>query len=101
MTELNVYEEVVTRRPRLPKNLLMVDDEETTRELCASVAAQVGLGATAVSSAELAFEVLEQSTVGILLVDLKLPGMSGPDLLKRVTELYPIPVARTRAIRHY
>jgi hypothetical protein len=46
MTELNVYEEVVTRRPRLPKNLLIVDDEETTRELCASVAAQVGLGAT-------------------------------------------------------
>lgn len=25
----------------------------------------------------------------ILLVDLKLPGMSGLDLLKRVTELYP------------
>ena len=57
MTELNVYDEVVTRRPRLPKNLLIVDDEGTTRELCAAVAAQVGLGATAVSSAELALEV--------------------------------------------
>jgi hypothetical protein len=42
MTELNVYDEVVTRRPTLPKNLLFVDDEETTRGLCATVAAQVG-----------------------------------------------------------
>jgi CheY-like chemotaxis protein len=63
MTELNVYDEVVTRRPTLPKNLLIVDDEETTRELCATVAAQVGLRATSVSSAELALEVLEQSAV--------------------------------------
>ena len=61
MTELNVYHEVVTRRPTLPKNLLIVDDEETARELCATVAAQVGLRATSVSSAELALEVLEQS----------------------------------------
>jgi DNA-binding NtrC family response regulator len=89
MTELSVYHEVLTRRPTLPKNLLIVDDEETTRELSATVAAQVGLRATSVSSAELALEVLELSAVDILLVDLKLPGMSGRDLLKRVTELYP------------
>jgi len=37
---LNVYDEVVTGRPTLPKNLLFVDDEETTRGLCATVAAQ-------------------------------------------------------------
>jgi hypothetical protein len=42
MTELNVYDEVVTRRPTWAKNLLFVDDEETTRGLCAFVAAQVG-----------------------------------------------------------
>jgi DNA-binding NtrC family response regulator len=89
MTELNVYDEVVRRRPTLPKNLPIVDDEETSRELCATVSAPVGLHATSVSSAELALEVLEQTAVDILLVDFKLPGMSGRDLLKRVTELYP------------
>ena len=57
LTELNAYDEVVTRRPTLPMYLLIVDDEETTRELCATVAAQVGLRATSVSSAELALEV--------------------------------------------
>jgi DNA-binding NtrC family response regulator len=89
MTELNVYDEVVTRRPTLPKNLLFVDDEETTRGLCASIAAPAGLGAPSVSSAELALEVLEQGVVDMLLVDRKLPGMSCLDLHKRVTELYP------------
>ncbi len=78
MTELNVYDEVVTRRPTLPKNLLIVDDEETTRELCATAAAQVGLRATSVSSAELALEVLELSAVDIVLVDLKTSGNERP-----------------------
>jgi hypothetical protein len=39
MPELNVCDEVVSRRPTLPKNPLIVDDEETARELCATVAA--------------------------------------------------------------
>ena len=64
MTELNVNDEVVTRRPTLPMYLLIVDDEETTRELCATVAAQVGLRATSVSSGELALEVFGTKSSG-------------------------------------
>ena len=89
MTQLNLSDESVPRRPNIPMNLLIVDDEETTRELCATVATQAGLRATGVPSAELALEVLEQDPVDILLVDLKLPGMSGLELLKRTSELYP------------
>ena len=81
-------DENVSRRP-VPMSLLIVDDEETTRELCAAVAMQSGLRSIAVPSAEQALEVLEQSAVDILLVDLKLPGMSGLELLKRASELYP------------
>jgi hypothetical protein len=64
MTELNVYDEVVTRRPTLPMYLLIVGDEETARELCATVAAQAGLRATSVSSAELALEVFATKRSG-------------------------------------
>jgi len=56
----------------------MVDDEENTRDLCAAVAAQVGLRATSVSSAALALEVLELSAVDIVLVDLKSSGNERP-----------------------
>src|SRR5256885_637411 len=89
MTQTIVSDEIVSRRASLPMTLLVVDDEESTRELCATVAGQAGLRASGVPSAELALEVLEQSAVDILLVDLKLPGMSGLELLKRVSELYP------------
>jgi two-component system response regulator HydG len=88
-TQAAFSDETVSRRPVVPMSLLIVDDEETTRELCATVAAQSGLRSIAVPSAEQALEILEQSAVDILLVDLKLPGMSGLELLKRVSELYP------------
>jgi two-component system response regulator HydG len=88
-TQAAFSDETVSRRPAVPMSLLIVDDEETTRELCATVAGQSGLRSIAVPSAEQALEILEQSAVDILLVDLKLPGMSGLELLKRVSELYP------------
>ena len=89
MNQATITDEIVPRRGSIPMTLLVVDDEETTRELCATVAAQAGLRASAAPSAEEALEILEQSAVDILLVDLKLPGMSGLELLKRVCELYP------------
>ncbi len=70
-------------------HLLIVDDEETTRELCATVAQQAGLKATAVASAEEAMEVVELSAIDIVLTDLKLPGTSGLELLKNIRQMYP------------
>ena len=78
-----------SRRSSVQMNLLIVDDDEHTREICTAVSAQAGLNPIAVSSAERALTVLEQRSIDILLTDLKLPGMSGIDLLKRVSELYP------------
>ena len=69
--------------------LLIVDDEETTRELCVAVAQQAGLKATAVASAEEALEVVDQSAIDIVLTDLKLPGTSGLELLKNLREMNP------------
>ena len=89
MTHAIASDELALRRSPLPMNLLIVEDEETTRELCATVATQSGLRSSAVASAEQALEVIEQSAVDIVLTDLKLPGMSGLMLLKRLSELYP------------
>jgi two-component system response regulator HydG len=70
-------------------SILVVDDDETTRELCSTVAMHIGMRASSAPSAEQALEILEQGPVDILLADVKLPGMSGIDLLRRVRELYP------------
>jgi DNA-binding NtrC family response regulator len=81
--------EEAPRTGAAPMHLLIVDDEETTRELCVAVAHQVGLKATAVDSAEEALEVVEQSAIDIVLTDLKLPGTSGLELLKNIHEMHP------------
>jgi DNA-binding NtrC family response regulator len=81
--------EEAPRTGAAPMHLLIVDDEETTRELCVAVAHQVGLKATAVGSAEEALEVVEQSAIDIVLTDLKLPGTSGLELLKNIHEMHP------------
>src|SRR5260221_14606690 len=60
-----------------PLHLLIVDDEETTRELCLAVAQQTGLKATAVRSAEETLEGGDQSGSATVLTDLKLPGTGG------------------------
>lgn len=72
-----------------PVNLLVVDDDEHIREVCRTVASQCGMKVMDVSTAEEAIEVLELSSVDILLTDLRLPGTSGLELLKRVTVTHP------------
>ncbi|MBZ5702826.1 MAG: sigma-54 dependent transcriptional regulator [Acidobacteriia bacterium] len=81
-------EESLSRRAA-PMTVLVVDDEQSTRELCAAVGGECGMKVQAVGSAEEALELLEQFPVDILLTDLKLPKTSGLDLLKRVRGLYP------------
>src|SRR5215472_2894502 len=81
--------EEARRGGAVPVHLLIVDDEETTRELCTAVAQQVGLKTTAVSSAEEALEVVGLSAIDIVLTDLKLPGTSGLELLKQIHEQHP------------
>ena len=61
----------------LPMNLLVVDDEQCVRQLCADVAVQSGMRVTAVSTAEEAINILENSAVDILMTDLKLPKSRG------------------------
>jgi DNA-binding NtrC family response regulator len=81
-------EEAAVRREVVPMSVLIVDDEQTVRETCAAVAAQSGMKAMAVATAE-DLEVLEHSAVDILLTDLKLPRTGGVELLKLVHDLHP------------
>src|SRR3989440_3142065 len=82
-------EEVAVRREVVPMNILIVDDEQSIRETCATVSEQCGMKAVAVATAEEALEVLEHSAVDIVLTDLKLPQSNGVELLKQVHDLHP------------
>src|SRR5260370_15328535 len=82
-------EEVAVRREAVAMNLLIVDDEQSIRETCATVSEQCGMKAIAVATAEEALEALEHSSVDIVLTDLKLQQTNGAELLKRVHDLHP------------
>ena len=84
-----VSEEAISRREPAQVTLLVVDDEQTTRDLCVSVAAQSGIRAITAVSAEEALEILEQSPIDIVLTDLKLPASNGLELLQRIHDLHP------------
>ena len=82
-------DEAATRREAAPVTLLVVDDEQATRDLCATVAAQSGIRPITATSAEEALEILEQAAVDVVLTDLKLPASNGLELLKRIHDLHP------------
>ncbi len=72
-----------------PVHLLVVDDDEHVRGICRTIAEEAGMKVFDVSTAEEALEILELSPIDILLTDLRLPGTSGLELLRRVTRLFP------------
>jgi FixJ family two-component response regulator len=63
----------------------VVDDDESVRESLPDLLRQVGFAAEAFSSAE-AFLASDVVTItSCLLLDIKMPGMSGPDLQEELT----------------
>ena len=69
-------------------NLLVADDEQCIRELCAEVALQNGMRVTTVATAQEALDALENSNIDILITDLKLGDSNGLDLIDQVHRIY-------------
>src|SRR5580693_8885255 len=73
--------------------VLVVDDEKGIRKLLEAMLQKKGYEAFGVESAEEALEVLSRETFGLVITDLRLPGLSGEELLERLKNRFPnIPV---------
>src|SRR6266480_245319 len=77
--------------------LLVVDDEQSIRRLCMTIGTTLGYACTEAESGEAALARLDSDTPDLLLTDLKLPNMSGVELLKqtRVLLRHAAPESRT------
>jgi two-component system response regulator AtoC len=69
--------------------LLVVDDEQSIRRLCMTIGSTLGYVCTEAESAEAALRRLESDAPDLILTDLKLPAMSGVELLKQTKKLAP------------
>jgi two-component system response regulator HydG len=70
-------------------NLVIVDDERAVRDVCREVAQSMGFNTMVAESAEHTYRLLDSYAIDVVLLDLKLPGASGLEALRRIKELRP------------
>jgi len=74
---------------RLGIRFLVVDDEESIRRLCVTVAEGMGFTCMEAGTGEDALALLEEQPAHIILTDLVMPRMSGLEFLEKVRTLLP------------
>ncbi|MBF0102597.1 MAG: response regulator [Desulfobacterales bacterium] len=67
-------------------NILIVDDEHRFRQTLMKHLKRKGINANGAASGEEALEELKKNSYDVVLLDLKMSGMSGIDVLKRIRE---------------
>src|SRR5437870_1403433 len=70
--------------------VLIVDDEQTLARSAKAFLADHGYEAEVAASGEKALELLESLQPDVVFADVRLPGMSGIDLLKRIRQFDPV-----------
>jgi len=71
------------------RRILVVDDEETIRLALAKFLRSRGFDAVTADSGSVALEVLQQEECSLMLCDIRMPGMSGLDLVPQARALHP------------
>jgi two-component system, cell cycle sensor histidine kinase and response regulator CckA len=70
---------------------IVADDEEAVREVCATLLRRMGYSVQTAGDGNEALRLLEQEdrSVELLLTDVVMPGMSGPELARRLASRHP------------
>lgn len=70
----------------MPYKVLVVDDEPCVRDLFTDLLKREGYAACVVSSGEEALSIIERKDFDVVLLDIKLAGISGIETLKKIKE---------------
>ena len=70
-------------------NLLIVDDERSIRDGCKEVAQALGFTTYIADNSEHAFRVIDTASIDVVLLDLRLPGPGGLEILREVKRRRP------------
>ncbi len=73
----------------VPISLLVVDDEEPIRNALKKFLTQQGYDVQTAATGEDALRILQRQKISVLLLDVRMPGKSGIDLVPQVLELEP------------
>ena len=76
-----------------PVKILVVDDDASIRNMLSIVLKKSGFQVASAENSETALKRLKSESFGLIISDIKMPGISGIDLLKKIKTLHPeIPV---------
>ena len=80
----------------IPK-ILIIDDEEIVLDSCTHILAKSGYQIVTARNGTLGLEILEQEKPDLVFVDLKMPGISGMEVLEKIQEYDPtiVPIVIT------
>ena len=79
--------------------ILIVDDEKAIRDMFEMMFTKAGYDVQSAESAEAALELLKNENIYVMFLDLKMPGMNGVELCKRIRK--DIPLAIIHAVTGY
>lgn len=71
------------------ERILVVDDEVMNRELLQEILARAGYEVTTASDGEAALELLRRHAFHVVLTDLRMPGLTGVDVVRALKEIAP------------
>lgn len=72
-----------------PRTVLLVDDDAPVRRSLRRLLKSKGFTAFDADSGDAALAILEREAIGVLVTDVRMPGMSGVELAQRVGSAYP------------
>jgi DNA-binding response OmpR family regulator len=70
-------------------NILVVDDEPIARQSLSDILRLEGYNVTSIANGELAVEHVRRYSVDLIMLDLKMPGMNGLDVVQVVNQISP------------
>jgi excisionase family DNA binding protein len=68
-------------------HILVVDDEEPVLDVIQRILSRKGYRISTATQSELALEIIDKDTPDIVLLELKIIGMNGPAVLKKIREM--------------
>jgi len=89
MKQANANEKSIEGMPDQQETLLVVDDEAAIRRVLCQKLSREGYQCEEADSAEQALNMLETSPIALVILDIKMPGKSGIELLPEIKSGYP------------
>src|SRR4051794_10009703 len=71
------------------KSVLVVDDDESLRRITQMQLEEAGYAAVTAASGDEALRLIDEDAPALVITDLKMPGISGLELLRKIREQYP------------